>query len=217
MPVVFVQSILVIMLIFVFCEEQQLYRIIQCFLILILSSSSIFAHTEVELSKDFKIQSSKPLGSEENPIKIGVMLSKPFATKIEEEFSGFLIEYWTHLARVENWHYAFLPTSHDYSEAVKELSNGKFDMVLGNFSTTYERSFLVDFSRPFMITHVTVLTSVKNVGPLKRFFITLKTLSKILMLVVGLLIIFSILFWIFEKRNHKYIVYLTHFSALLLQ
>ena len=34
------------------------------------------------VSKDFKIQSSKPLGSEENPIKIGVMLSKPFATKI---------------------------------------------------------------------------------------------------------------------------------------
>ena len=187
-------------------------RILIYVLLSILTLGCVYPHTEVQHVTNVSDQ-TLPLGSKENPIKVGVMLVEPFASKIDGVYKGIVVDYWSNLVHSKNWYYTFLPTSNNYSEAVEATKNGKYDIVLGNFSTTYERSYLVDFSNTFFLTEVSVLTSVKNVGPLQRFLESLYELSRVLIIVLILFIFLSLLFWVIEKKKRGYKISNSLFST----
>lgn len=188
-------------------------KLFKLILLCLLAMTSISAHTVVKDVPIPKAQSSFPLGSSENPIKIGVMLTPPFAYKAGDTFHGLVIDFWQYITNSKDWHFTYMPTSFNYTEAVKALQAGKYDIILGNFSTTFDRNHLVDFSEPFIINKVSILTTVKNVGPMQRFLNALTNLSPVLMMVMALFVFFSLLFWFLEARTQNYSMTKSLFST----
>ena len=56
----------------------------------------ISAHTEIKHSENLNTHTA-PLGSKDNPIKVGVMLVLPFASKVDGVYHGIVIDYWRNL------------------------------------------------------------------------------------------------------------------------
>ncbi len=135
------------------------------------------AVTQSTASQSSKSKASRELGSLENPIKVGVLQLSPFVIERQGRYSGLVVAYWEKIASRHGWHYQFVNAGKNYAKAIEATAQGRYDLVLGNFSTTYERSKLVDFSRPFLLNYASVLTEpqTRNV-----FWMILKVVKMIL-------------------------------------
>ncbi len=133
--------------------------------------------TQTAAPQSSKNKASSVLGSSETPIKVGLLQLSPFVIKIQGRYSGLVVAYWEKIASRYGWHYQFMDAGKNYGKAVEAVADGRYDIVLGNFSTTYERSKLVDFSRPFLLNYASVLTKpeVRNV-----FWTILKVVKMVL-------------------------------------
>ena len=98
------------------------------------------------------------LGSPENPIKVGLLTLPPFVIEKKGHYAGLVVAYWEKIAAYHGWHYKYLDAGKNYTKAINATAEGSYDLMLGNFSTTFERSQLVDFSRPFLLNYASVLT-----------------------------------------------------------
>ena len=124
-----------------------------------------------EISTNYSKASESPkLGTTENPIRVGVIDVAPFGSIKNGEFFGLTIEYWRDLAAMYGWKYEFINAGQNYGKAVLATKDGAYDVLLGNFSTYYERGKLVDFSRPYLLNYVSVLASTKNA---ENIFVTI--------------------------------------------
>lgn len=129
---------------------------------------------------------SSVLGSEANPIKVGVLMVPPFVQIKNGQHEGLAIEYWQKIAAKYGWHYQFIDAGQNYSKATFAASKDQYHVVLGNFSTFYERGKLVDFSRPFLLNYVSVLTSTAKIP---NVFFTLAKVAYRLVLPIILIIL----------------------------
>lgn len=126
---------------------------------LLCSFETCFASADTNHGDIARTQSKYPLGSEQNPIKVGLMVVEPFIAKHDGVYQGLLIDYWTQISKGKNWHYTFIETTPNYTNALKDLAKGKYDLVLGNFSTTAERISYINYTRPFMLNKISILTT----------------------------------------------------------
>lgn len=118
----------------------------------------------VEKNNDTHTQLSKNLlGSIENPIRVGVMLVEPYAKVTHEHYSGLVIDYWDIIAKQNNWHYELISASSSYDQTAKDVYENKFDIAIGNFSSVTNRMDLVNYSRPFVINYITILTNLHKI------------------------------------------------------
>ena len=161
-------------------------QLVKIFLFLLISTAT-YANT---------ITKTDPvLGDENNPIKVGVLTVSPFGTMVNDDFQGLSIEYWKEIAAIYGWHYKFIDAGQHYKKAVRATNNGTYDILLGNFSTYYERGKIVDFSRPFLLNYVSVLTSTKNTSSVFGTFlnVVLRLVLPIFIVVLVFLLIFSVI------------------------
>lgn len=182
------------------------------FIVLIILNSA-WAQSDTMQQSNTTLKSIESLGSKGNPIKVGVMLVAPFAAKSDGYYKGIVIDYWKSILHNKDKKYIFLPTSPNYDQAVLDLHNGKYDVLLGNFSTTYERSFLVDFSEPYFLTEVSILTSSKKLSSLQKFSNSLYKMSNILLFVFVIFLLLSYVFWIVERKQRNFHISHSFFST----
>ena len=155
------------------------------FFICLLSAFAIcLGHTEVNPAEIQKVQSKYPLGSQQNPIKIGLMMVDPFITKNNGVYQGLIMDYWKHISQDKDWHYVFIETPSNYTQVIEDTAKGKYDLALGDFSTTAERMSSVNFSRPYMLNQISILTTAETIGPLKILSSVLYTISDILEIIL---------------------------------
>ena len=178
-------------------------NLILSFISLILLNGA-FAKSENKQNLKNITQITKNLGSKENPIKVGVMLVAPFASEVQGVFNGLVIDYWNNIVHNKDWQYVYIPIKSDYSQAVEDLHEGKYDVLLGNFSATYDRSFLVNFSEIYFLGEAAILTSSKALGSLQRYSKSIYEMSNILMVVFSIFLVLSGIFWLLEKKKRKF-------------
>lgn len=159
------------------------------------------SHAEVKPNEFHKDQAQYRLGSKENPMKIGLMLVEPFVVKEGDVYQGLVIDYWKHISKGQDWHYVFIDLPPNYSKAIEDTANGKYDLALGNFSTTAERMSSVHFSRPFMLNRITILTKADIVNPLTVVMGVIYSISEILLIVFLLIGIVTVLLWFFKAKG----------------
>lgn len=75
-----------------------------------------------------------------------------------------------------------------------------YDVLIGNFSTNYERGKLVDFSRPFLLNYISVLTTTKNTRGLFEVFIG-KMTSLVLPVIIALVLLVFLFSMLLSKNN----------------
>lgn len=173
------------------------------FILLLFTFGVCLGHTEVKYDAIQKVQSKYPLGSEQNPIKIGLMMVDPFITKHDGVYQGLIMDYWRHISQDKDWYYVFIESSPNYTQVVEDTATGKYDLALGNFSTTADRMSSIYFSRPFMLNKISILTTVERINPLTILISVLYTMSEILLTIFVLIGFVSLFLWVFRPRGDE--------------
>lgn len=180
---------------------------IRCCLMLWLMVSSVYAEKNDTLPVD-------KLGSLAHPIQVGVVTVKPFAIKEGEHYRGVVIELWDAIAAQYGWHYLLHDAGTNYSEAAKKTSQGIYDVTIGNLSTTYDRGVQVDFSRPYLLNYVAILTQSNNKNIFQHIYeIFLASMLPILIVTITIFAFASLVYWLLERRKHPYCVSDSFFST----
>ena len=110
------------------------------------------------------------------------------------------VEYWQEIADLYGWKYTYYDAGQNYGKAVMDTHDGVYDVLIGNFSTYYERGKLVDFSRPYLLNYISVLTTTKNTRGLFEVFLS-KVTGLVLPVIISLMIL-VILFSILLSKNN---------------
>jgi len=141
-------------------------------------------------------------------IRVGLLEVPPFVTKTPDGYKGLAIELWTKVAKEQNWQYEYVTLGGNTQKLLEAVNRGELDVLVGNVSVTHKRLQLVDFSRPYYISRVGLITSEKQ----RSFFELLWDIVseifnyKFAIALLGI-IIFAHFLWWFEtrkKRNKKY-------------
>ncbi|MBT4884736.1 MAG: transporter substrate-binding domain-containing protein [Legionellales bacterium] len=154
------------------------------------------------------------LGSINNPIKVGVLDAKPFAYKSSSVLTGLVVDLWEKIAKEHNWYFVYKDAGLSYTQAAVDTGRGDYDIAIGNFSSTYQRSQWVNFSRPYILNYVAIATKSKSSSILNNIYnVFLNSMLPILIIVLVIFIFASILFWFLEHRKHTYNVSDSLFST----
>lgn len=142
-------------------------------------------------------------GSKENPLKVAVVLVKPFALKKEEDYTGFAVDLWREIAFENRWHYKFIDFSDDnFAVAMNATANGTYDVLLGPTAATSERRESMDFSTPFYIDSISPIVKVSVLDTIIKVVESFFYSVSLLLLLLSLSFLIHIHFiWFFERKN----------------
>jgi len=146
-----------------------------------------------------------PLGSVLHPIVVGVTETPPYVYQDGDRYRGIAIELWEHIANRYQWHYRYINVGHNYTDVAKNVDRFGYDIAIGNFSATYKRLQWVDFSPPYLLNHISILTYTKEKHIFSAVISTfVNSMLPILFVVLGVFIFASLLFWYLEHKRHRY-------------
>jgi len=124
-------------------------------------------------------------------IKVGILNnSYPFVT-CDKERRGLIVEIWDKIVSKYNLTYELdCINSENYDDAIKQLSQGKYDILLGDFSVLHRRWEIVNFSRPFYVSKIIIVrksnNKIQDIFTNKRI-ILLFSLSFVLILIYAII------------------------------
>ncbi|KAK0599476.1 hypothetical protein LWI29_005653 [Acer saccharum] len=150
-------------------------------------------------------------------LRIGVPVSEGFTEFVKVEwtnnhskpkFSGYSIEVFMAVLQVLEFPlpYEFIPYGENgkskgsYNDLLHQITEQKFDAVVGDTTILANRSTFVDFTLPYSESGVSMVVLVKD-DEKKNFWIFLKPFSWDLWLTTGLAFIFTgLVVWVLEHR-----------------
>jgi len=154
------------------------------------------------------------LGSITHPIQVGVLTVEPYVIKNGEHYRGIVIELWDAIAAQNGWHFTLHDAGTNYTEAAKKTNQGIYDVTIGNLSTTYNRGLLVDFSRPYLLSYVAVLTQSNDKNILHKIReVFIDSMLPIVLITMTIFGFASLVYWFLERRKHPYYVSDSFFST----
>ncbi|WP_432671448.1 transporter substrate-binding domain-containing protein [Flavobacterium sp. SM2513] len=126
--------------------------------------------------------------------------TEPFVINENENWKGISVEIWDLVA--EEMHINYVPKSYsNVSDALKDLAEGKIDVVVGPTSITSERAELVEFSQPYFQSSLAIMSRTDS----PSFFDRISTLFTINLLYALLIFLFILaivgtLLWLAERK-----------------
>lgn len=139
--------------------------------------------------------------TQEKVLRVGVAGSEPFVVKRSASLDGISVEIWRAVADEAGWHYKF-QTYENVPIALKALSSGALDVVVGPVSITAERAGLFRFSQPYYESSLSILSRSEDLSPWQRvkpFFNSSFYYAVGFLLLV--LTIVGALVWLAERRR----------------
>jgi ABC-type amino acid transport substrate-binding protein len=148
-------------------------------------------------------------------IKVGVLNDNyPFVT-CDKERRGLIIEIWDKIVSKYNLTYELdCVTTENYDDAIKQLSQGKYDILLGDFSVIQRRWEIVNFSRPFYVAKIIIVRKSNN--NIRDIF-TDERIILLFSLSLVLILIYAIISTTFTKEtiaNAFYITFINFFTNM---
>ncbi|MCC8359493.1 transporter substrate-binding domain-containing protein [Salinimicrobium sediminilitoris] len=142
------------------------------------------------------------LGITEEKIIIGLTEAPPFVMKNGGNFSGLSVESWKLVNRQLDTEYEFreFPNLESLLQAVEQ---GSVDLSINPITVTDQRMQRMDFSQPYFISYTGIARqSGSSVWRYLSNIFSWNFFSAILIL-VGVIFIFGLLVWIFERKKNK--------------
>lgn len=149
----------------------------------------------------FAQQSVEPLPLKSNAtLTVGYAGNEPFIVKVDDKWQGISVEIWDILAQEIDTKYKPVPYS-NVSDALKDLADGKIDVVVGPTSITSERAELVEFSQPYFQSSLAIMSRKDDPSFLDRIA-PLFTINLLYALFIFLFIlaIVGTLLWLAERK-----------------
>jgi ABC-type amino acid transport substrate-binding protein len=155
--------------------------------------------------------SSEVLASSSSPkkLKVGVMFkSKPFSWLSQDgRYYGASVDMWEFIAKEKGWDYEYIKAGPNTTDAVKRVSTGELDVLVGPISTTSERLALgVEYSRPYFLNFIG--GAVKQPDKKNLVFVIAKSLASQLGVLLPFMIlaflIVTIIFYILDNWGNLF-------------
>lgn len=130
--------------------------------------------------------------SKNTKLKIAVINDAlPYAT-CEPHFTGLAIDIWEKTVQKYKLDYEYICIDRNYDKAVEDLHEGKYDVVLGDFSVIHNRYDLVHFSRPYYIAKIKIYRN--NTGNYFHNLITSEALRTLFISCFLFILVYSIIY-----------------------
>jgi len=141
----------------------------------------------------------------DEPIKVGVLLGPPFVIKQETIYTGIAIELWTAITQNLKKTSIYVEFSCSKSEeAFEALEKGEIEVLIGPLSVTRKSLEAADFTLPYFIDKIVVLSSYEYFNSVFRFFkILIYSVGGIIFFFLFIFIIYIHLLWYFEHIHAK--------------
>lgn len=175
---------------------KRIYTYSLIFLILFLQLGSASAATNVKTSI------ISPTNQNSHNIHVGLILQYPFVIYDHGQYSGIAIDIWQRIAIANHWHYEYVPLGSNIEIALDKLSNknNNLDIIIGPISVTSERLQKVEFTRPFFLSSIGVITKIQSLSLLSvmQLFFSEKLFIFIAVFILWFLVYINLL-WYFER------------------
>ena len=139
-------------------------------------------------------------------IRVGVFPSAAPISYVDNNgrYQGIAVKIWQEIADQLGLAYKYVPIRTTYDQSVIDLAAGKYDLIVGPLSVTHERLKLVDYSRPYFLNKIGLVVRDEKVN----FFSTIRSIFGITLIILTSLfliafIVFSHIFWIYERGKCK--------------
>lgn len=133
---------------------------------------------------------------------IGITETPPFVLKKDGEYVGLSVASWELVNEKLDAEYEFrvFPS---LDELLTAVETGKVDFSINPITVTDQRMLRMDFSQPYFISHTAIAKRTESmIWSFIRNIMSWKFISAILIL-LGVILIFGFLVWIFEREKNK--------------
>jgi len=97
----------------------------------------------------------------------------------------------------------YAPTTKSYDKTIDEVYQGKYDMVIGNYTQTYKRELKVNFTIPLLVDGISVMHMTKQSVIIDHIGHSFITMIKPILILIFVGIIIGIFISIFDSGRMK--------------
>ncbi|HMB41027.1 MAG TPA: transporter substrate-binding domain-containing protein [Balneolaceae bacterium] len=138
----------------------------------------------------------------EDKIVIGTRVVPPFVIEENGEYTGLTVHLWEHIASELDLNYQFEETS--IQHMIDGTADSTYFASASALTITADREELVDFTHPYIVTGLGIAVSYKPAGILQAFkAIFSGEFLWVVTLLIGLLLFWGLLVWIFERHENR--------------
>jgi len=145
------------------------------------------------------------LESPATKLRVGAYEYPPYVLKDENgSWDGLAVDLWRLISARQNIEYELVTVAPE--SAIKDLQQGKIDVLLGRLDVSAELDRLIDFSHPFLVEPLGAAFEKRTLFPHWTEFVQgLPSHGVYSVILVGLigLVVFAILFWIAERGREN--------------
>ena len=135
-------------------------------------------------------------------VVIGITETPPFVTSTPSGFGGLSISSWKLVNEKLQLQYEYK----EYENLAKLLSGierNEVDFSVNPITVTDQRMQRMDFSQPYFISHTNILKRKESVWKKHLFNLFSWEFFSMVLLLIGVILIFGFLVWLFERKHHK--------------
>lgn len=171
------------------------------FLLGILGSCILLVITGLYLTSSLRASETKQ--DEERPIRVVTKVVEPFVIKDKDRLTGFSIDLWKEVAYLADVPYEFVETK-TVTEQLDAVREGEADVAIAAISMTAKREEELDFSYPYYLAGLQIMTTGKPRSTLASLLSFLFS-SRFL---IGMAVVFAILVivghiaWLVERNSN---------------
>ena len=88
---------------------------------------------------------------------------EPFVFVNDDNYSGISIEIWERAAKFANIKYKYVDAGKSFTQAIKDLANGKYDILIGPYSINEKNYQIVDYTTPYFISKIGLCVKKKSI------------------------------------------------------
>ncbi len=144
------------------------------------------------------------------PLRVGVHEKPPYATRQEDgTWTGLGVFLWERVAKANGYKFAYQEML--YEDLIPALADGNLDVLIGEMLVNPGDEQKIDFSQPFLETHIQVAVSSRLWNPSWMHILIYAFdwgILKVFFALVPALIVVSLLMWHAERRRNA-----THFGG----
>jgi polar amino acid transport system substrate-binding protein len=131
--------------------------------------------------------------------KVSTIERKPFAFKVDDQWTGFTIDLWNMIAANLNGQTEFVEAA-KFSDMLDMVTKKEVDAAAANISITSSREALMDFSQPIFDSGLLILSRKVDGGSIWTALLNPQLIS-LMLGAVGLFIVAGGLIAFFERNN----------------
>jgi polar amino acid transport system substrate-binding protein len=138
--------------------------------------------------------------SADEPLRVAIIDHTPFVMNANTKPLGMAIDIWQKIADKLKWNYRFIPQNQGLNQAIDDLREGKFDVLVGAIPVDKRGLRKIEFSRPYFINKIGLVVNDDNLG-FWYYFSGLfnKIFANTFLIILCIYLAFIHLIWYLEK------------------